>query len=793
LSDDVHPPRSAGGAEHLRVSLLGLFAVLSAGLITPATRSFAQDQPAPAPTNVIAGIEIEGNRTVSEAAIRQKITHTRVGQALDTVAVRQDVDALKLTNQFKDVYATPVRRDGQLIVIFHVVERTVVASIEFPTAKRFKPKELLKLLQFSEGDFLDTYQVRLGAEAIEDHYRDAGYTDVRVSVDEAALETGRVVYLITEGPRVRITAIRFQGNETYSSRQLKSKIGSKTYIWLFRRGQYSESQIQDDITALRNFYISQGFLDVQVGRTLQFSPDRQKLTVTFLIQEGQRYRIRSINVRGNERFDAEQILAQMKSRSGDTLLAQRIETDRKNILKLYNSEGYLYASVAVTHSFTDEPGQVDLNVDIEEDRPYTIGRIIVRGNTQTQDRVIRRVLEFQPGDKFDLTQMENAELRLRETRLFSDVKIEPTGEEPDYRDALIQVEETMTTRVIAGVGVSSNSGVLGNLSLESWNFDIFDWPRSAKELFSGQAFKGGGQTLRLSLEPGTEITRFRIAFREPYLMDLPLSLGWSAYLFDRDRDGYSERRAGTIVSFGKRFKKIYGAEAALRFEGVRVDDVDRFLFFFAPDDIEDVEGWNFLTTLKLSLVRDTTDSFFLPSRGTRMVASWEQAGLFGGDFSFSKILGSATFYRTLRTDTFDRKTIWASNFEVGYIGGGAPVFERFYGGGIGSIRGFNFRGISPRQCPGDTRIGGNFMTLVGNEISFPLVGKDIRGVTFLDMGTVEDSVSISKWRAAVGFGLRLTVDFFGPVPMAFDFAWPIARDPDDDTQVFSFSLGASFR
>jgi outer membrane protein insertion porin family len=390
--------------------------------------------------------------------------------------------------------------------------------------------------------------------------------------------------------------------------------------------------------------------------------------------------------------------------------------------------------------------------------------------------------------------MQEREKRLRETRLFSDVQIRPVpGETPDERDALIQVEEADTTRVMAGAGVTSNNGVVGSLSIENINFNIWDKPRSAGEFFRGQSFKGAGQTLKISLEPGTEMTTFRIDFRNPYIFDMPVAFGWSAYIFERKRDGYDENRYGTIFSFDKIFKKIYTVGTAFRVEGIDINDIDKHYFFFAPEDILDVQGSSFLTSAKLSLARDTTDSILMPTRGTRIEGSWEQAGAMGGDYDFSKVIAQATHYKTLRTDIYDRKTVWASNATAGYIIGDAPVFERFYGGGIGSIRGFKYRGISPRQWPSHTAVGGDSELLVGNEVSFPLVGKTLRGVTFVDMGSVDNGFSLRDWRIAPGFGIRLTLDFFGPVPMAFDFAFPVSKGEDDETQIFSFSLGATFK
>ncbi len=191
-------------------------------------------------------------------------------------------------------------------------------------------------------------------------------------------------------------------------------------------------------------------------------------------------------------------------------------------------------------------------------------------------------------------------------------------------------------------------------------------------------------------------------------------------------------------------------------------------------------------------MRDTTDSRIIPSEGYRIAFSWEQVGALGGDFSFSKPTFNAAWYKTMRTDIFDRKSVLAVRGDVGFIAGDAPPFERFYAGGFGSIRGFSFRGISPRAGVFKDQVGGDFIILTGAEYSFPLYAKTLRGVTFLDMGTVEEGFEITNWRASVGFGFRLNINFFGPAPLVFDFGFPIAQEDGDDVRVFNFSIGASF-
>jgi len=170
--------------------------------------------------------------------------------------------------------------------------------------------------------------------------------------------------------------------------------------------------------------------------------------------------------------------------------------------------------------------------------------------------------------------------------------------------------------------------------------------------------------------------------------------------------------------------------------------------------------------------------------------SVEQAGALGGSYTFTKFVVDARRYWTVTRDVLDRKSVLAVRGRMGFIGGDVPIFERFFAGGHGSIRGFEFRGVGPKV--GDTYLGGDFLALASAEYSFPIFEKILTGVLFLDTGTVEETITLTTWRAAVGFGVRFTVPFFGPVPFALDFGFPIAKDSDDEDEFFSFSIGTSF-
>jgi outer membrane protein insertion porin family len=461
--------------------------------------------------------------------------------------------------------------------------------------------------------------------------------------------------------------------------------------------------------------------------------------------------------------------------------------------------GYLYAVVEPRKQYLDPTGPLPewagpdeqrgavLNVvlDITEADQYTVGRVDIRGNDTTQGRVIRRQLRFYPEQLLNTKAVEESRHRLLETRLFDEASITPTGEAPGVRDVLVRISEARTANFLIGVGVSTNSGLLGSISFVQRNFDILNWPRSLDDLASPHAWKGAGQTLSVVAEPGTELMRFQVSWFEPYLFDQPFTLGAKGFLFTRGRESYDETRYGGVFSFGHRFKNRWYGELSNRVEGVEVDN----LTADAPIEVVRDSGTHMLVGLKGTLVRDRTDSRWMPSRGDRLRVSYEQVV---SEENFGVASGDYRIYHTAYTDALERKHILAGRLVAGHIFGDAPVFERFYGGGLGSVRGFEYRGISPRGTASNDPIGGDFMAFAGAEYDFPLVGQNLRGVVFVDSGTVEPEVTITTWRVAAGVGLRWTVPIMGPVPWGLNFGWPLVKDDDDDTALLSFTMGWSF-
>jgi len=734
---------------------------------------------------MVLEVRVEGNEQMSAAASLAPVK-TRAGQPYDEAIVKADVQRMLSSGRFERVEATETLTDKGWIVTFKVVERPLVARLVLMGNKAIKDGDLRKELQFGAGDPLNLFSVEAGRQAILNKYRGEGYYFATVSYDENAVKERReVIYQIVEGGQVRVLKIVFEGNRHFNSFELKLKIGSQERLWPFVPGNLDRDQADRDVHTIRNMYIAEGFLDAEADCLPTFSADKKDVTLKFVIRENERYQVGEVRFQGNTVFSNEELLRRLKLRPGAVLTALALRRDTESLQDTYGESGYIEAKVTARKVFKEKPGVADLVFEFSESDKYLIGRIEVRGNSVTQTRVIRRHLGFFPEQPFNTVAMEESRKRLQETLLFSDVTITPVGGEGKVRDALVQVKERKTGQLLVGVGVNTDSGLVGTVSYTERNFDILGWPKSWKDFGEGRAFRGAGQTLRLTAEPGTELMRFSIDWFEPYLFDQPNTLGSRTFLFTRKRKVYDETRVGEVASLGRRFKNRWYGEMSGRIEGVDISDVESD----APKDITDVKGTSFLIGPKFTLVRDQTDSRWMPSTGDRFQVSYEQIL---GDFTFGKVNADYRIYHTVYVDPLDRKHILSGRLAAGQIVGDAPVFERFYGGGIGSIRGFKYRGISPRAGPDKDPIGGDFLLLASGEYTFPIIGEMFRGVVFIDTGTVEQDIGLSSYRASAGVGLRWVIPFFGPVPMDFDFGFPISKHSDDETQIFSFSMGWTF-
>lgn len=748
----------------------------------------------------VEGVRIIGNNQVLTATILN-VVRTREGDKFDPVTVQEDYQRIFGLRRFSNVEAKVEPTPTGVIVIFEVVEQQQIKEIiidkpEAPLSTISKD-DIRALIDLEPGQAVDQFRIAQAQRQIESFYRTRNYPLTQVTVDTQRLrQDGTLIFRIVEGPNVRIRNITFKGNKSFSDYKLKDQIKTRSWIWIFREGAYSPEQVEDDVASLRKFYQSKGFFDARVGRKLIFSPDQTEMQIDFVIEEGPRYVVDKVTFKGNSAVPEAQLRQNMRLVEGMSYDAELVERDTRKFVRDYSPLGFIYQpgaqdpdylKIEAKPVFQLQPGRVELVYEIDEGKPFRIGQILPRGNSRTQDKVILRELRVSPGDLYDSGKIQDATERLRGTPYFTQVKITPIGTDPDQRDLLIEVEEARTATLNFGAGINSNGGLAGNITYTQRNFDITNWPRSFSDLASDRSFVGAGQTLRISFEPGTTTTNASIRFVEPWILDQPYSFTGDLYLRTRVREVYQDDRLGGRVILGHRLDDIWSVSLGLRYELVDIGSIeDKPVRAF---EILEESGNHELTSLTLSLRRDTTTGGLLPSKGTNTQVAWESYGALGGDYAFQRFSLSHDAYFTLYEDLTDRKTILTLSGTAGYIAGDSPFFERFYAGGINSVRGFAFRGISPRSGPDDDRIGGDFMITGTAELSFPLVEDLLRGVVFTDIGMVESDFEFGTLRSSIGAGVRITLPVLGQIPIAIDFAVPVTRDDKDDKQLISFSLG----
>jgi outer membrane protein insertion porin family len=754
-------------------------------------------------------LRIVGNATVPTASIANLI-RTREGDPYDPETVEEDYQRIyRELRKFANVTArAEPTAAGGVVVVFEVEEQKQVHSITFRGNAKIDDVTLRNAVELRTGESIDTFRLRLAEGSLEALYRNRGFPFAKARVlGEPLSRTGDVVFEIVEGPNVRIRYVDFKGARAFGRDTLKWRVKSRPWFFILNPGRYDPEQVEQDLAALRRFYESKGFFDVRVGRRLVWSPDQSELEIDFVIDEGPRYSVRKVVFEGNTRVGEAELRKGLKLVEGMPFESDKLERDRRQIIKSYSPFGYIYQPggfeprtsdpdyfyVDARRNYHPEPGQIDLIYSIHEGKPFRVGQIRVKGNYKTKDNVIIRTLHFTPGELFDSAEMRDAQARLRalgQGKTFEYVNVTPIGNDPNYRDVLIEVIEGKTAQFGVTFGVNSNGGLGGGVSYNQMNFDIGNPPDDITQLFSDRSFTGAGQRFGISFEPGTIATNATVDFYEPFLFDQPYGFGVQGYLRDRKRENYDDRRAGGRVRLERRFGRQWSTGLALRGEDVRIDNIDDPSE--RPPEIVLSEGHSTLTSAAIDVKRDTRNPGPFSYEGSLASARAEFYGALGGDYHFQKFEASWDGYYTLHEDLTERRTVLSLSANAGYITGDSVFFERFYGGGLGSVRGFAFRGISPRAGTDEDPVGGDFALTGTAEVNFPLVGENLRGVVFADAGTVERDLEIGTIRSGVGAGIRLTLPVLGnPFPLAIDFAYPVSRNREDDTQIISFSFGFS--
>lgn len=742
-----------------------------------------------------------------EQVVRNNIRST-VGGAFRAEAIREDVVRLNRLNVFRQVdVSVQLLDDGGVSVIFTLSEQPVIRAIQVSGNLKLTDQKIFSQIDLIVGAPVDRFQVDRAARQIERLYRDQGYYFARVTINQRELdESGIVVFQIREGERVKITDIRFEGNQSFEAREIRREIKTRTAN-LFKKGQIDDSELDRDVGRIIEFYRNRGHLDVRAGYRIQPAPNGKEAILIFLIEEGPLYTLRNLTVEyddsepGTEPFTEDQIRGLLPVKHGDVYSVHEVERSVDLLTRAFGKLGYQDVRIVRFELRDPERPLVDLRLLIRSGPQYTTGIITTAGNELTRKDVILRETDLRPNRPLDATYIESTKQRLEQLNLFERGSIQVTPQppnpwDPNSRDVLIEVAETSTGDFSVGGAVSSDSGVVGRISLTQRNFDITDFPDTPGELFSGRAFRGGGQRFAIEVLPGDRIETYSISLVEPHLLETDYSGSVQASYRTRDFDEYNEQRFGGRFSFGRRFGTRWSGAVTLRLESVDLSEIlpDR------PTDVFDVQDRHTITGVGFTLARTSIDNRFRPTRGSTTTLSIEQTGLLGGDFTFTRFEADHTVYIPIMEDYLDRRTVLSLRSRIGYIPQGrseTPTYERFYLGGQ-SFRGFQFRTVSPKGIrndnglPSDDPVGGTWLFFAGAEIQQPIFEELFSIVGFIDTGTVTFDPGFDDYRVSVGAGLRFSIPQLSPAPLAFDFGFPILIQDGDEKRTFTFSIDVPF-
>ncbi|MFP4475356.1 MAG: outer membrane protein assembly factor BamA [Desulfatibacillaceae bacterium] len=727
----------------------------------------------------VAEIVIEGNRRIEKDAILNRISITE-GDLFSPSAVSEDIRGVFAMGYFDDVRVESEEAPEGRRLVFHVVEKPTVASVNIKGNEEVDDDEILEVVDITRGSILNQLRIEENVQRIQGLYKDENYYNVSVGYEVSAREDESLAdldFVIEEGQKVQIKEIAFKGNEAFEDKKLRKimKTSEKgLFSWFTESGSLNREDLDQDVNRISAFYHNHGYIDVTVGEPAIDIRD-EWIYITIRVQEGPQYKVGKVDVAGDLIRPRDQLLEKLKISGEETFNREVVRSDVLYLTDLYSDLGYAYAEVRP--EVTKDQGNLVVNptYTIKKGPLVYFERIIITGNTKTRDKVIRRQLHTFEQGLYSGSGLKRGVRNLHRLDYFEDIQVDTVeGSARDKMVLKLHVTEKPTGAFTFGGGYSSVDNAFAVASV------------SQRNLF------GRGQSLSLKAQVGSSTSRFSLSFTEPYLFDTNLSFGVDAYNWARDYDSYEKNSTGGRIRFG------YPLTAIMDYTRLQVSylyeiaDI-RNVKYYAADAIRVLEGDNTTSKASVSVVYDSRNRQFNPSKGSLYRYTTEYAGKpLGGDVAFTKVTGEAGRYFPLFWNT-----VFHLRAEGGYVteneGGTLPIYERFYLGGIGSLRGFDWHDLSPKDEDG-AEIGGDKFLLANLEFIFPIVEQaGLVGVVFFDTGASyddDDAVDIGEFRESAGCGFR----WFSPVgPIRVEYGWVLdKKDHERNDGKWEFTMGQSF-
>lgn len=722
------------------------------------------------PGAIVRDIEIRGNRLTQESTIRFYL-ETETGKVYVPRTLSEDVKRLYALETFDDIRVTAEEVEGGMRLIITVTEKPTVRRVTYSGNRAIQEEEIDERIQLKERSTFDRGLLNDTITGLQNHYRESGYYFAHVRPDIASVADNQVdiELVITEGRRIRIRRIQFTGNTYFTDNQLRKEVQLQEYflpIVSDSASLYRPEVLRVDLQLLEQLYQSNGFVNVQIGEpVVEINREAGAIAVTVPIaREGEQYKVGTVALTGSEVFSSEELRDLVRVTSGEIYSRETVRRDILTLTEAYADKGYAFADIVPTVSLDQQTRLVNLGFTTRPGPKVYIGRIDIVGNERTQDRVIRRELRLDEGELYSGSKLRRSRQRLNNLQYFEEVNIDtrPRAED-DLLDLEVQLRERSTGQFSAGLGFSSVEDVIFTASVVQNN------------LF------GRGQSVSVNAYLGGISQDFSLSFREPWLYGRPIGLGASVFNRAEDFQTFDVDRTGASLSLGRAVGEFARISAAYRYEVLDISNLSPN----ASELLQQSQGESTTSSITPSIVRDSRDNVFNPSEGSVNSFEIQLAGL-GGDNRYYRAVGNSTWYFALPAEM--------TGFVRGRFGFGdgfgdkvLPASERFFLGGVTTIRGFEFRDIGPKD-DANNPLGGTSFAQFNLEIGRSL-GSVLRVVAFVDVGNAygsDNDFDIGDLRRSAGLGIRIVTPI-GPIRL--DYGFKLDKRAGESAGRLGFLLG----
>ncbi len=736
----------------------------------------------------VVRIDVTGLFRVSPESVKSRL-QTRIGRPLDRGLLSEDVKRVYNMDFFDDVAVRAHPEGDGLALVFVVRERPTINSLRFEGYDEVDLEDIQKVVDIRQYGIVNVPQIQANIQKIKDLYVEEGFYLAEVAYTLIPLPENMVdlVFVIHERSKVKVKSITILGNENVPDDDLKKVLRTREgdYLsFLTKFGQFKRDAFEEDLRAIQQIYAMKGYVTARVDDpVVTLSRDGEFMYITIPVVEGERYKVSEVKLTGELGADEEELTKQLKLKPGEIFNALTVHLDTVMLADHFKDQGYAYCSISNAHRLDRKKRLIGFSYVVQRGPKVHFGRITLRGNATTRDLVIRRELKIAEGDLYSETGIKRSKAMVQRLGFFERVEITTQpGAADDLIDAVVEVAEKETGTFQVGAGFSSLESFIATAQVSKDNF------------------LGRGQTVSFQAMISSIRTMFNVSFFEPYFFDTPLTFSTELYNFEYQYSDFTRGSTGGSMTWGYRFLDDFTVSLGYKLENVDVSQGGQR--GSSAVNLRSLFNDGLTSSLTASFAYDTRDNRLFPTNGWYASASVEHADWWlGSDNQFTRILLRGRRYFPLWW-----KTVLKFNLNIGYIFSyrePVAIYERFFVGGIFTVRGFDRFSLGPRMdapTMADPATGtygfvkgGNKQLYFNAEYEIPIFEEvGIKAVVFFDAGNAFDDGEIMNpldLRTSAGFGIR----WWSPVgPLRFEWGFPLKPKPGEDPYVFEFTIGNAF-